>query len=521
MNFLQQLGAVWGKIGVVQRVLLLTILLACIGMGVFLTHWATRPEMQVLYSNLDPSDAGQITEKISEAQVPYELGNGGTTIYVPRQHVHELRLTMAKEGLPGSKQNGYDIFENEKLGVSPMVQQLNKKRAMEEELAKTIQMIDGVEYTKVMLVLPEQTLFTTEPEQAKASVMVKLRAGWRLNPSNVAAITHLVANGVDGLHAENVTISDSQGRMLTNAMGDDSSVTAANTFMDYKQRVEETIAEKVRNLLETVLGPGRCSVKVSAVLDMTMEERMVKEYDKGMPSEETINSTTKSVTNTPGEEQTVAGQDTMEKEETVETKMMVPETMIKSIKTPGDILSLSVAAMVDLKKEVEPAGGAVPGEEGAEEAPAAPAEPQFVEMMSIDDVKNIIRNAVGPELLKGESALTVVNVPFERPKAPLMAAEPEVDKFERILEIIRQSSTGLLSICALVVLWIFTRAFNKPAKEHTKEEEETDLVKMGLLPAGDGTTDPVIAVRQHIAGRFRENPDEVKQLFASWLQEDA
>lgn len=522
MNFLQRLGAVWQRIGAVQRVLLLTILITCIAVGAFLVHWSTRPEMQLLYSNLDPEDAGKITEKIVEAQIPYELRAGGTTIYVPRQQVHELRLKMAKDGLPGSKQNGYDIFENEKLGVSPMVQQLNKKRAMEEELAKTIQMIEGVTYAKVILVLPEQTLFTTEPQQAKGSVMVQLKPGWRLTPANVASITHLVANGVDGLKPENVTISDSQGRMLTSANGDDSGVSAANTYMDYKDRVEYTISKKVQDMLEAVLGPNRSSVKVSAVVDMTSEERMTKEYDKGVPTEEVTTSTTKSVTNPSGAEAEKTSPETSEKEESIETKMMVPETIVKSIKMPGSIVSLSVAAMVDLSREVETPAPAAEGGEG--ETPtetATPAPTGAAMLMTIEDVKTIIRNAVGPELLKGTDSLSVVNVPFPKPQSQVIALPEGPDKYERILDIIRQSSTGILSICALVVLWVFTRAFNKPAKEQVTPEEQNDLVKMGLLPAGDTTTQPIVALRQHIAGRFKESPEDVKQLFASWLEEGA
>jgi flagellar M-ring protein FliF len=125
MNFFQKIRAVWQKIGLVQRALLMGLLLMFVAACALLVYWARRPDMKMLYQDISPEEAAKITEKIGEKSIVYELRNGGTSIYVPREHVYQLRLDMAKEGLPIGEQGGYKIFDNEKIGVSPFVQSVN------------------------------------------------------------------------------------------------------------------------------------------------------------------------------------------------------------------------------------------------------------------------------------------------------------------------------------------------------------------------------------------------------------
>ncbi|MHC4539119.1 MAG: flagellar basal-body MS-ring/collar protein FliF, partial [Planctomycetota bacterium] len=184
---------------------------------------------------LAPEEAAQITEKISEKGIAYQLRSGGTSIYVPKENVYQLRLDMAKEGLPAGEQGGYKIFDNEKIGVSPFVQSVNLKRALQEELAKSIQMVDGVEHARVHIVRSEQTLFTSEAGTTTASVVLRLRPGYRLSALNIAAVTHLVSGSVEGLNSENVTVIDSQGHLLSGE-SDPTMASGAGTVQDYEQR---------------------------------------------------------------------------------------------------------------------------------------------------------------------------------------------------------------------------------------------------------------------------------------------
>jgi len=512
MGLLQKINAMWEKIGVVQRALLIAIVMACVLVGGLLTKWATRPEMQLLYSGLSAEEAGTIVDNISKSNIRYELRAGGTSIYVPEKHVYQLRLTMAKEGLPKGDQGGYKIFDNEKIGVSPLVQQINYNRAMQDELAKTIRMIDGVLVARVHLVRPEQTLFAGEAHETSASVVLQVKPGWQISGASIAAITNLVAGAIDGLKAGNVTVVDSQGHLLTSKADSSGVVSSANTFMDYRDRVEQSIANKVQDMLKLVLGPSRSSVKVSAELDMTSIETMTTKYEKGTPLEEVVNSTStvKPGTKDSGGAETSAG--STDKTEKVENKYKVPETITKRLDVPGKIVSLAVSAVVDLSV---PKPAVSEGEKG--EAAAAETEGETALIMSVEQVKEIIRNAVGPNLLKDVSSLIVVNTAFNRPMVASTDDSGGYEKLSRYIEIARQSSMGVLAICALLVLKIFSGAKKKAVAAGASEQLES--LSMGMLPAGSSDASAA-ALRQHITGALKENPAQVKQLFASWVSKE-
>ena len=289
MGLFDKINAVWQKVGLVQRALLAAIVIACVLTAVLLTRWAARPEMRLLFGNLTLEQAAKIADKVSEQNIPYEIRGGGGSIFVPAEKVHELRAILAKDGLlPRNGEPGYEIFDNEKLGVSPLVQKLNYNRALQGELARTIQVFDGVEYARVHIVRPEQTLFSGSEQKASASVMLQLKPGWRVSPSAIAAITNLVAGAVEGLSAEQVTIADSQGHILSHAGKQDTLAAGANTYLDYQSSVESEMSNRLQRSLEQVLGPGRSTVMVKAVVDMSSESTVSKTYEKGIPVEEKL-----------------------------------------------------------------------------------------------------------------------------------------------------------------------------------------------------------------------------------------
>ncbi len=509
MDFLQNINAVWQKIGVVQRAMLVGIVMACVITGGLLTKWATKPDMQLLFGGVAPEEASAMVDKISESDIPYQLRGGGTSIYVPREHVNSLRLKLASEGLPQGGQDGYKIFDNEKIGVSPLVQQINFNRAVQDELAKTIQMIDGITFARVHLVRPEQSMFTAEVQKASASVVVRLKPGWTISPDKVVAITNLVSGAINGLSSNDVTVVNSQGILLTSQAGGSGVVTSANTFMDYKSRVEQGLAAKVSEMLEVVLGPGRSDVKVSAKLDMKSSQTETTTYEKGIPQEETTatTSTTEEPPMDSDGNKTSASSKT--EDETTESKYMLPMTITKEIAIPGDILSISVAAVVDLNKPLPP----LPEPEKGAEPVADTRTPEKI--MTVENVKELIKNALGKDLLKDDTAITVVDVPFQR---LVMVSDEEIasyDKMARYIEIARQCSVGVLAICALIVLKIFTGAGKKAGADEKGVEALAEGTAVAMLPAsGDAQV-----FKNHISTSLRTNPEQVRQLFTAWLSE--
>jgi flagellar M-ring protein FliF len=500
MNFFQKTRAIWQNISLVQRALLIAIVLTFIIAGALLTRWASMPEMGVLYSNLNPEEAAKITEKISENNIDYELHNGGTTIYVPKRTIYQLRLDMAKEGLPVGAQGGYKIFDNEKIGVSPFVQNVNLKRALQEELAKSIQMIDGVDYARIHIVSTEKSIFASQAEDTTASVVLRLRGGHRLTNLNIAAITHLIAGAVEGLKSENVTVIDSQGRLLSRE-SDETVANGAGTIQDYKERVELNLAEKVEDMLTAVLGPGRATVKVSAIIDMTNINLLTESYDpsKKVATKEEIKSNSETEAGSvPAEgEPVIPGG--IKKDETIVTEYAVGKTVEQKVDLPGEIKSLTVAAFVDLS----PADA-----NGAED------ESEAAKIMELSDVEEIIRNAIG---LKETDSLKVVHAKFHRPAEQLV--DEELSKWPRYMAIARQVSLGIMAICALLVLRMFSGAKKKAASTATAGELPGAEEATGLLPAEAGGSGPLV-LRSQIAHTLQNNPEEAKQLFSSWLREE-
>jgi flagellar M-ring protein FliF len=453
----------------------------------------------MLYQDLSPEEASKITEKISEKGVVYELRNGGTTIYAPEEEVYQLRLDMAKEGLPTGGQGGYRIFDNEKIGVSPFVQSVNLKRALEEELAKSIQMIDGVLHARVHIVNSERTLFTPEASKTTASVVLRLRPGYRLSAQNIAAITHLVSGSVEGLGSESVTVIDSQGRLLSSE-SDEALANGAGTVQDYKERVEQNLAQKVENMLTAVLGPGRVAVRVSAVIDMTSTNVVTETYEPStkVPTKEEIKKKSEiEESGVSGEgEPGTPGSET--KDTTIVTEYAVGKTVEQRVDLPGEIKALTVAAFVDLSPP---------------DANEAESGGQSAMIMELSDVDGIIRNALG---LKETDSLKVVPVRFHRPVESLTEEEPS--NWPRYIAIARQVSLGIMAICALLVLRVFSGAKRKVTSAVEAGQLPESEGAVGLLPGGTESSDSLV-LRRRIADALQSNPEQVRQLFASWLEE--
>ncbi len=495
MDIFKKLGAIWENISIVQKALLVAITLTLVAAGGLLVHWASKPDMQLLYNDLDPEEAGKITDKISERNIAYELR--GTSVFVPKEHVYQLRLDMAKEGLPEGSQKGYNIFDKQKISVSPKVQDINLQRALQEELAKSIQMMDGINHARIHITSSEDSIFANESKQTTASVALRLKPGYEIGQSSIAAITHLVAGAVEGLKPENVTVVDSNGRLLSRSH-DELTDNGAGTVADYRQNIEKSLAKKAEDMLIAVLGPGRASVRVSAEIDMTSLSTVTEKYDpKGVATKEEIESTTE--TQPAGsEENTTPGQKEQSK---TTTETAFGKTVEQKTVLPGEIKSLTVAAFVDLTP---------PDADPNNLAAATP-------IMSILDVEGIIKNALG---LKDTDSLKVVQARFNRPKDNTMPVA-EASSWPRYMMIAKNASLGVMAICALLVFKMFAKAGKKATAALPAEQmqlPEGVQPAAGLLPPTQEANEPVV-LRRQIASALQSNPDHVKRLFASWVEE--
>ncbi|MBN1973733.1 MAG: flagellar M-ring protein FliF [Sedimentisphaerales bacterium] len=494
MDFLAKISAVWQKVSLVQRALLIAVVLTFISAGALLTHWARKPDFRLLYQELGPEEASKIIDKISEKGIAYDLRAGGTSIYVPKEQVYQLRLDMAQEGLPSGDQGGYKIFDNSKIGVSPFIQNVNLQRALQDEIAKSIQVIEGVAHARVHIVNSEQTVFTAEGSRKTASVVLQIKPGHKLSPLNVAAITHLLSGSVEGLDAENVTVIDSQGRLLSNSSGN-AIATGSGTVQDYKERVEKDLQNKAEEILTTFLGTGRAKVKVHAVIDTNSITTVTETYDpKGVPIKEEEKTSSEPVAGNTAEGQPATPAKTSE----ITTQYQVGKTVKQEAILPGEVKSLSVAAVVDLS----------PRDVNGTDTAASTAK-----IMELADVEKLIENTLGLNL-SGRDSLKVVDVKISPPEMPVI--EEEVKAGLDFIAIARQASLGIMAVCALLVLRMFKGA-KKKAQSETAGVLTQAAPNAGYLP-GQTQNSPLI-IRQQITSALERDPEKVRQLFNQWIQE--
>ena len=264
----------WKRLGLVAKAAVLASI--AVVAGLFALSSGDHSTYTYLFTSMDAADAGEVVAKLKEQRIPYRIEGDGGAILVPEAQVHELRLQLAQEGLPKGGGVGFELFDKSQFGQSEFVQQKNYVRALQGELERTIGSLAEVQKARVHLAIPERHLFRQADESASASVVVKLRGGRSLSEAQAQGILHLVSASVPHLSADHVTLVDDSGAPLA---ATDANQPASGAF-DYKHKVEHDYEQKIRVLLERVVGAGKASVQVSAETDFTQNERTEETYDQ-------------------------------------------------------------------------------------------------------------------------------------------------------------------------------------------------------------------------------------------------
>ncbi|MBM4165814.1 MAG: flagellar M-ring protein FliF [Ignavibacteria bacterium] len=274
----QQIQEFFKRLTVQQRAVIVITAVAVVAVIIGLVFFGGASYM-VLYSNLSQQDANQIVKKLQEKSIPYQLDNEGSTILIPADDVYELRLSLAGDGLPGSSIVGYEIFDKTNLGISDQTQKINRVRALEGELTKTILQIENVEAARVHIVLPEKRFFREDQKPATASVWLKTKGGLVLSSETSQGIAHLVASSVEGLDPSNVRIFDKRGILRSSARASNSAAGAISSNMDIQRQIEGTLSQKVQGMLDVVLGPGNSYVEISTEIDFRQVSKVEEKFD--------------------------------------------------------------------------------------------------------------------------------------------------------------------------------------------------------------------------------------------------
>ena len=253
--------------------------------GYFLLTWTPAPTYAPLYTNLAPADASAIVDKLNSSGVAYQLGDGGTSILVPQDKVAASRLTMSAAGLPGSAQTGYSLLDKEGVTTSQFKQQIDYQRAVEGELDKTIQAINGVNAASVHLAIPQQDVFNDNTVKPSASVLLSTDPAVTLTAAQVQSVVNLVSSSVPGMTAAGITVSDSSGNVLKAPGGAVDTVASADSQAKLTAAHDAQLAAGVQSMIDKAIGPGHAQVTVNSVLNfnrVTATDRSYV-YDKKAP----------------------------------------------------------------------------------------------------------------------------------------------------------------------------------------------------------------------------------------------
>ncbi|MGN6788373.1 MAG: flagellar basal-body MS-ring/collar protein FliF [Rhodanobacteraceae bacterium] len=237
--------------------------------------WAGGPDYRVLYSNLSDSDGGKIISALEQQGIPYKFAQGGHALMVPSDKVYNLRLKLAEQGLPQAGNVGFEIMDKQPFGISQFAEQVNYQRGLQGELANSIEALDPVQSARVHLALPKDSLFVRERQPAKATVVLTLRPGRALGEGQVNAIVHMVSSSVRDLAADNVTVVDQNGHLLTRNGAD---ADLDGTQLDYVREVERRYQQRIESILTPILGSGNVHAQVTAQVDFNRSEETSEHY---------------------------------------------------------------------------------------------------------------------------------------------------------------------------------------------------------------------------------------------------
>ena len=363
---LEPLIARWNELPRSRQAMLGGVGVVALGVLYFIFLASSQPNMVVAYSGLAPEDSAAIADQLESEGVAYEIGGGGSTVSVPANKVAEVRIRLAQAGLPKGGSIGLEIFDETNFGATDFVQQVNFRRGLEGELARSINTLSGVRASRVHISMPKEAIFKEDQAEATASVLLQLQSGARLNDEQVRGITNLVTNSVEGLQQSGVTIIDDSGRVLFDGatFSQAFSTGATSSQLELQRQYELALQRDVTDTLAQVVGPGRSAVTVRASLNFDKVTSVADEFaaaGSAVPRSttsvtETYTGNNLNVGNVPGTgtnggtgggtDTSATGNSEYSRTETT-TNNEISRTTSTTEQAPGSVERLSVSVVLD------------------------------------------------------------------------------------------------------------------------------------------------------------------------------
>ncbi|NMB41472.1 MAG: flagellar M-ring protein FliF [Firmicutes bacterium] len=503
----------WQNMSRTRQVVIIIAAAAVLALLLFIAQHLSKPQYVTLYSNLDPAQASPLVQYLREEGIPYHLDDFGGTIKVPGDRADELRIEMAGKGIPFAQGLGFEIFDEERLGITDFERQVRMQRALQEELRRTITSLDAVLQARVHLVLPEPSVFLRERGEPSAAVYLKLNPFTPLKQEQIRGIVFLVASGVEGLKAENVIVIDSQGNILYDAVtSTDPMIAVADSALkqlEVKRSFEMELERRVQGMLERVFGPGKALALVTAEMDFDSQESTIISYDEnGVPRSSQITEESFEGEGAPAGEVgesnypgyvgiTPGGESSYERrEETVNYE--IGESSQRTITAPGKILCLHTSVVID--------NGQNP-----------------LAQQQIQQVNNLISAAIGFDEERGD-LVSVEGMSFDRSFEEKMdTALAEAEQLQQRQDLIRQAVTGGVIIIVFILLLIAWRRWRRALREE-QERVPTAPETLEQLIALEEEEIPELSPEETPQGRVRKmidsNLEVAISILRSWIIEE-
>ncbi len=521
---------------------------AAVAVLVAMVLWAKTPDYRTLFSNLSDQDGGAIVTQLTQMNVPYRFADNGGALEVPADKVHELRLRLAQIGLPKGGAVGFELLDQEKFGISQFSEQVNYQRALEGELARTIETLGPVKSARVHLAMPKPSLFVREQKSPSASITVNLEPGRALDEGQISAVVHLVSSAVAGLPPGNVTLVDQGGHLLTQSNTNARDLNDAQ--LKYTADVEGRVQRRIEAILGPIVGNGNVHAQVTAQLNFDNKEQTDEQYrPNGDASQAAVRSRQVSesdqvgspypggvpgaLSNTPAPApsapistppanqangQTAANRNTTttgprntQRNET--SNYELDRTIMHTKKNVGDVQRLSVAVVVNYRNL--PDGKPLP-----------------LTSDQMKQIEDLTREAMGFSTTRGDT-LNVVNSPFN--ETDESGGELPFWKQQSFIDQLLSAGRWLL---VLIVAWLLWRKAIKPqlqrreaialaAAEQTKVRQETQQAVEVRLSKDEQTQQRRANQRlgaEVMSQRIREmsdnDPRVVALVIRQWMNND-
>jgi flagellar M-ring protein FliF len=530
-------------LGTTRLIAMGAVALGIIAFFIYVTTQFASQNMALLYSGLSQKDKNQVIAELQKQGVQYQVTNNGQNIRVPKEQVGPTRLQLAEQGIPGDSKVGYEIFNDTSgLGTTNFVQNINRLRALEGELAQTIRSMENVAQARVHLVLPQRELFSRERQESSASVALLMDGNQRLGEEQVMSIQHLVASGVPQLEPEMISIVDQQGTLLARGGGNENGVGGALSGQERRVNVEQRMSQNLEQLIERSVGPGNVRAEVSANMSFDKVTKRSESFDPSTQvarSEQNVEESETEIDagdqgnvsveqNLPQDEAQQEGgvqsrTESQREEETINYEISKTETT--RVKQGGEIDRLSVAVLVDGRYVTNENGEEVYQERSEQE---------------LQQIAALARNAVGFSEQRGDQ-LEVINMRFADPTADLQPQDQTVflglsqDQLMRAAELIVLGIVAVL-ILLLVVRPLLSRLLEQPEPQQELTDEtqqqpqlagpEAQVTEFGMEEEDEG--EQLIDLNR-VEGRVRassvrkigeivdQHPEEAVSIIRSWL----